>query len=236
MLRSLTLVVALSFLAGCGGAEAELPCPSGFVRNDLGQCQLGSCEVGTLTVDTRKLTGELATRFAVGDIVLLTGGPFDLSANVVTFDGVSAAVSADPADPSRRLFATIPQGIPDAPANTGAVAKQGVCVRVETKSSQGSTSVTVESMRPGAPVITNVAPASPTEGEELTIVGTGFSEGAVVLLRDASATVVRRSAVELVVRVPDFPDILPGTPVPSALKLVLPDGAHALASVRIRGL
>ncbi len=236
MLRSWPLALALSFVAGCGGSEAELACPAGFVRNDLSQCQSATCEAGPVTVETKTLSGEAATRFAVGDIVLVSGGPFDLSATtVVTFDGVPATVSGDPADPSRRLFATIPKGILDAPTQ-GAAAKKGVCVQVETKAgTRGATSITLDAARPSAPVITSVTPPTPSEGEELTISGEGFGPDAVVLLHEVRAIVVRTSSTELVVRVPDFNDILAGSPVPATLKVLLPDGSHALSGIRVRG-
>jgi len=194
-----------------------------------------------MALRTVMLSGTAATRFAVGDTVVLEGLNFSAkpAQNTVTFDGVPAtSLSLDPADPTRRLFAVVPVGIPDAPVQTADTAKSGVCIQaLAEKASVGATSITVAPPLPLQPMIKSVSPDTQREGGEITIMGASFTASSVVKIRDLSAAVVRSSSTEIVVTVPDFLDIQAGALVPSAVKIIVPEGGQAIfsGSFRVRG-
>jgi len=238
---SLTLSFAVLALVACGPAESEPPptdnrppCPAGLVRNEQGLCHLATCEpMGAMALRTKTLGGTAATVFSVGDTMRIEGLWFGLGSvgDTVTFDGVpSTSLTQDPGEPARRWFSVIPPGIYDAPTQSNDAPKSGVCVQVQSAGSiLGAASITVAPARATAVTIQRVSPERQIETGELTITGTGFSADAIVKIREISAQVVRRSATEIVVVVPDFPEILPGPPVSSLLAVLTPDGGNALA-------
>lgn len=232
-------VVGVFCLVSCGSSTPEEPsntpgpCAPGFARNQQGLCRAEACLMpGPMTLRTSTLGGAAATRFAVGETVVVEGSGFLAGSgmNTVTFDGVPASsLLSDPADPTRRLFAVVPSGIPGAPTQSGDAERADVCVVVQSASSAlGSTSIAVAPTLSQQPVIKTVSPDVQTEGGEITVTGSGFGASAIVKIRDISAPVVRGSSTELVVTVPDFPDVLAGPPVSSSLKVFVAGGGQAV--------
>lgn len=242
--RWISGIVGLLLSVSCAPAASEdsSPCASGFVRNEQGLCRAEACLMpGPEALRTATLGGTAGTQFSVGDTLVLEGTHFSASSgqNTITFDGVPAtSVTGDPADPTRRLFVVVPAGIPDAPLKSDDAPKSGVCIQAQgATSALGATSITVTPPRPLQPMISAVAPETQNEGGEITLTGANFTADAVVKIRNVSAAVVRTSSTEIVVTVPDFPDILIGTPVPSSIKLILPAGGQAVFGgvFRVRG-
>jgi hypothetical protein len=191
---------------------------------------------------TETPTGTVSTTFAVNATLVIVGTNFSATAsqNTVTFDNVPAPVTADPADPTRRLSVTVPTGIPGAPVNPGDPSRPNVVVRVQTTASTpATTTITVSAPVAGQPTISTVTPGTQFEGSNVTIAGTNFVASTQVLIRGVAATIVTRTLTQIVATVPDFPDILPGgAPVPASLTVSVPGVGDATfaGTFRVRGV
>lgn len=142
------------------------------------------------TVLHTSFTGFSPTSGIVGTTVTITGENFDASpaANVVTFNGTAASVSAAT---TTALTVTVPEG-----AATGKVTVVSGN-RTVTSSSDFTVLQTT---------ITGFSPAASTVKEKVTITGTNFSTTPalnVVKFGDVPATVTSATATELEVTVPD---------------------------------
>lgn len=189
------------------------------------------------------LSGTAATRFAVGApmAIVSTGFSADSAQNLVTFNDTPAMRMGDPSDPTRRLLVVVPTGIPCAPRSPGEPAQDGVVLKVQ--SPLGGTAyaaITVTAPVTIAPRITAVAPLTQTETGNITITGLNFTPDATVSIRGMAAPVVGTpTATEIVARVPDFGDILPGAPVPATVSVSVPAAGDSIlfnGTFRVRGL
>lgn len=179
---------------------------------------------------TETLIGNISTTFPVGGTMVLVGSNFDAIAalNTVTFDNRHGIVTNDPADPTRRLYVVVPSGIPGAPVNIGDNPKSNVVIQVQTTSSTTATAtITVTAPLEAQPSIVSVEPSSQYEGEKITIIGANFTDSLQVLIRDKVADISSISPTQIIATVPDFPDIIPGPPVPASLKISIPDDGEA---------
>lgn len=191
---------------------------------------------------TETPTGTVATAFSVNATMVVVGTGFAAvaSQNTVMFNGTRATtVTADPADPTRRLLVVVPPGIPGAPVNPDDSDLPGVVVSVQPLgSAAATTTITVTAPEASQPTISSVSPASPFERQNITIVGTNFVDAARVLIRDEPATIVSITPTQIVATVPDFPDINPGAPpVPSSLVVSIPGVGDTpfTGTFRVRG-
>lgn len=178
---------------------------------------------------TETPTGTATSSFAVGASLVIAGQNFSAlaSQNTVTFNNVPAAsVVNDPADPTRRLIVAVPSTIPGAPTSGGGAPLTNVSLRVATpNTTPATTTITVTAPVAAQPTINGVTPATQFEGSNITIAGTNFTQNAQVLIRNQNASVVSRTATAIVVTVPDFPDVLPGPPVPATIVVSIPNQA-----------
>ena len=196
---------------------------------------------------TETAAGSLSTSFAVGATVAIVGTGFSATAsqNTVTFnDRPAASVANDPADPTRRLLVVVPTQIPGAPVNTGDAPLNGVVLRVSTAGAgQVQTTITVTAPVPNQPTITQISPLIQDEGANITITGTNFASNTQVRIRNTMATIVGTpTATTIVATVPQFADILAGTPpVPAAVVVSVPASPTPLevgfsGTFRVRGV
>lgn len=196
---------------------------------------------------TETAGGSLSTSFAVGATVAIIGTGFSATAsqNTVTFnDRPAASVANDPADPTRRLLVVVPTQITGAPVNPGDAALNGVVLRVNTQGAgQVQTTITVTAPVPSQPTISQINPLIQDEGKTITITGTNFTTNTQVRIRNIAATVdtATSSSTTLVVTVPQFADIQPGTPVPAAVVVSVPASPTPLevgfsGTFRVRGV
>jgi IPT/TIG domain len=192
---------------------------------------------------TETATGTATTSFAVNGTMAIVGTNFSANAaqNIVTFNNVAAAsVTGDPADPTRRLLVQVPTGIPGAPVNPGDAALAGVVVSVRNQSGiAATTTITVTAPVPGQPTIASVSPATPDEGQNITVTGTNYTATTQVRIRGTLATTVGTpTPTSITVTVPNFPDITPGPAVPSSLVISVPGVGEVTftGTFRIRGV
>lgn len=191
-------------------------------------------------IQAETATGTVATSFPVNGTMVLVGANFSANAaqNMVKFDGTPATVTVDPADPTRRLFVVVPTGILGAPVASTDPPKPGVIVTLQTPiGSPATLTITVDPPLSTQPKISTVTPPTQYEKEDITIVGVNFSASAQVLIRDVAATIVSATATQIVATVPDFADILPGSPVTASLKVIIPGGGEDTftGTFRVRG-
>jgi IPT/TIG domain len=189
---------------------------------------------------TETPTGTVTTSFPVNAPMVIVGTNFSATAsqNTVTLNNVPATVSADPADPTRRLLVVVPPGIPGAPVNPGDPALPNVTVRVQTPAAtQATTTITITAPVAGQPTISSVTPATQTENSNITIAGTNFAATAQVLIRGTGAPIVTRTSTEIVATVPNFADILQGAVIPVSLTVLVPGVGEATfaGTFRVRG-
>lgn len=184
---------------------------------------------------TETPTGTVTNSFAVGSSLVIVGLNFSATAsqNTVTFNDVPAAtVTVDVGDATRRLIVTVPSSIPGAPTSSGGAPLAGVVLRVATpNTTPATTTVTITAPVPAQPTITGVSPALVLENADITITGTNFTQNASVLFRvgnntPVNATVSSRNATQIVARVPNFPEILPGPPTAVTLMVSVPNQAN----------
>lgn len=175
-------------------------------------------------IRTETATSVVTSTFRVGDTVVIVGTGFSVvtGQNVVTFDGIPAAVTADAANPTQRLLVNVPTGIPGGPVNPGDPSKPGVVLAVSTSGSTPATfSITVDP--PSAvpvPNITNFTPSQQFVGSNVTINGSNFSNVVarnIVTLAGVNAPVISATPAQVVFTVPN----LPGLPAPSGSSLAV---------------
>ena len=201
----------------------------------------GGTPAGSPTI-TRAETasGTTATSFPVNATMVLVGTHFraDTAQNAVRLDGTLATATSDSADPTRRLFVIVPTGIPGAPVTSGDSQKMGVVVTLQTPVGvPATTTITVNPSLSAQAKISTLSPGTQYEKSDITIEGVNFSASAQVLVRDVAATVVSSSATQIVVTVPDFADILPGSPVSASVKIIVPGSGEDIftGTFRVRG-
>ncbi|WP_420322699.1 IPT/TIG domain-containing protein [Flagellimonas sp.] len=136
------------------------------------------------------------TEGEVGTQVTISGTNFETtaSANVVKFNGTTAAVSSATAT---SLVATVPQG-----ATTG---KISVAVGTQTAVSSAGNFTVVEP-EPESPTIASFSPTEGEVGTEVTITGTNFGATAAdntVKINGTNATVSNATATSLTITVPE---------------------------------
>jgi hypothetical protein len=163
---------------------------------------------------TETATGTAATSFRVGDTIAIVGTNFNVvtSQNAVTFDGRAAAsVTADAADPTRRLLVVVPTGIPSGPVNPGDPDKAGVVVSVSVAGSAAATTTITVRAPSGVPQPSITSFTNPQfVGSAVTVIGQNFSTTAarnVVSLGGVAATVTSATATQIVFTVPNFADL-----------------------------
>lgn len=186
------------------------------------------------------IAGAAASSFPVGSTLVIVGNRFNSNTalNIVTFDGVSASLTADPSDPTRKLLVQVPAGIPDAPVNDASPSKTGVVVSIRTGSGSPATAtITLTAPLSQQPNIISVVPASQFENDNITISGTNFTNKVKVFIRDRDATIVNVTTTKIIVKVPDFEDILSGSLVPSSIKVVVEGNGDDtfMGTFRVRG-
>jgi hypothetical protein len=188
---------------------------------------------------TETVGGVAASSFAVGAALVVVGTNFNAtpSQNIVTFNSIAAAsVTADPADPTRRLIVTVPTGIPGAPTTPGGPALPNVSLRVQTPNgAPATTTLTVTAPVAGQPTITDIAPLIQFEGSNITITGTNFTQTAQVRIENIAATVVSRTATTIVATVPNIPSITPGPPVAVSVVVSIPNTPNPPLEVTFTG-
>ena len=184
---------------------------------------------------TETPTGTATSSFAVGASLVVVGLNFSATAsqNTVTFNDVPAAsVSVDVGDATRRLIVTVPSNIPGAPTSSGGAPLAGVVLRVATpNTTPATTTVTITAPVPAQPTIIGVSSALVLENTDITITGTNFTQSASVIFRvgnntPVTATVSSRTSTQIVARVPNFPEILPGPPTAVTLMVSVPNPAN----------
>jgi hypothetical protein len=189
---------------------------------------------------TETPTGTVTTNFAVSSTIVLVGTNYSATAseNTVTFNNIAAIVSGDPANPTQRLFVTVPTGIPGAPVDAGDSDLTGVNLVVQTLSGTPAiTTITLTAPVADQPAIVSVSPGSPFETTDITITGTNFTSTAEVLIRGQSATIVSNNPTQLVATVPNFADIPSDAIVNSSLVVSVPGvGEDTFKGIfRVRG-
>lgn len=224
------------------GSLAQINAPVNLIVSQSAQVTPSPGPQPTIA-GTETLDGTSETDFAVNDTLVIVGTNFSANAaqNFVTFNDTRATqVSGDPADPTRRLFVTVPTGIPGAPVNPGDGPLSNVVVRVRNVISNLSamTSINVTAPVGNAPSIVAIEPSIQFEGEDISITGANFSPDSQVTIRDVSAVIVSTSASEIVATVPQFNDIASGALVPAKLVVTIPGvGSAAFAGTfRVRGV
>ncbi|MCO6435109.1 PASTA domain-containing protein [Nitrosomonas nitrosa] len=184
------------------------------------------------------VTGTVTTSFPVNATMVIVGANFSANAaqNVVRFDGIPATVIMDPTDPTRRLFAVIPTGIPGAPVASSDPPKTGVVVMLQIQNgSPVTTNITVSPPLDTQPRISGISPTTQFENSNITITGVNFAATAQVLIRDVNATIVGTPTNnQIIATVPDF-GFPEGPPVPSSVKVVVGDAEDIfLGTFRVR--
>ena len=186
----------------------------------------------TITI-TETIEGDSATEFAVGESMVLVGNNFSAisSQNIVTFNGVSAIVSSDPADPTRRLIIEVPSSVPGAPVNPGDDTLENVVVilRHAISNLSATTQIDIAAPIPNSPTITSLSDSLLFEGQNLTIIGTNFTEASVVTIRGEVASIAELNApTSLEVTVPEFDDIPANAVVSAQVVVTNPDAGSAV--------
>ncbi len=156
---------------------------------------------------TETLGGNASSSFAVGSDLLVVGTGFSATGaqNSVTFNGISAAVTPAPDNPTRRLIVRVPTGIPGAPAAPGDPDLPNVTLSVRIGSGEAATAtVTLAAPSPQQPSIDAITPSPQFEGQTATLTGSNLDAGTQVRIEGIDVPVVDTRPTQIDVTVPDL--------------------------------